>query len=57
MNFRFDKKMRYSKIKFMVLLVVISIAGCQKKNTEINDAAILHSNEEVLTKVIIYDVM
>ena len=48
--------MRYSKIKFMVLLVVISIAGCQKKNTEINDAAILHSNEEVLTKVIIYDV-
>lgn len=48
--------MRSFKSSLILLLAIISVTSCQKRKIIINDAEILHANEEQLTKVIIYDV-
>ncbi len=48
--------MKYHKASLMLLLSVLFLTNCGKKPAVINDAEILHANEEELTKVIIYDV-
>jgi hypothetical protein len=47
--------MNYLKI-FSVLFLFALLSSCQKAKPVINEADILHSNEEQLTRVIIYDV-
>ena len=42
---------------FLASCLIITISGCQKKQTlKLNDADILHQNQDQLTQVIIYDV-
>jgi hypothetical protein len=48
--------MKYYKASFILLLSVLFLSNCKKEPAAINEAEILHSNEEELTKVIIYDV-
>ena len=49
--------MKYLLRILLVLLVAVSIVSChQKNNGPIDDAAVLHDNEDQLTNVIIYDV-
>src|SRR5882757_9907703 len=46
--------MKMHRISLVLMLVILM--GCGKNKPVINEAEILHSNEEQLTKVIIYDV-
>jgi len=48
--------MKCIKCLLILLLGVLLFSGCGKKKIKINEAEILHANEEELTKVIIYDV-
>jgi hypothetical protein len=46
-----------NKITLILLMFIIVFTGCGRKtNVVINDAEVLHSNEDELTHVIIYDV-
>ena len=45
------------KNKFFVLVACIVVFGCKPRNTlPVDDAAVLHSNQDQLTQIIIYDV-
>ncbi|MDB5211707.1 MAG: vanadium-dependent haloperoxidase, partial [Sediminibacterium sp.] len=42
---------------FFVVFVLVACFGCRQKNTaKLDDAEILHRNQDMLTQVIIYDV-
>jgi len=48
--------MKYIKSLLAIILGALVLASCQKPKPVINESDILHSNEEQLTRVIIYDV-
>lgn len=48
--------MRHFKILAAVSLIFLALGSCHKARPVINEAEILHANEETLTRVIIYDV-
>ncbi len=48
--------MRIIKVLFVIILAVLACSCAHKKKTVIDEAAVLHENEDQLTNVIIYDV-